>query len=145
MLTTDLHNPNVRSKMSKADWLKNNSGNNKGQDFDKDFLLGIYDRIAAEEFKLGVDVEEEEEQPIEGEASLAKQKEDEHCRKRFGLPSDEIIVRDYSCIWKRSGRLYIAQKHLCFYAKMFGIKEKVSFDRFSHLSESLELRIHHID
>jgi len=55
MLATDLHNPNVKKKMTKEDWMKNNTGINKGQDFEKQFLLDIYDRIMAEPLKLKED------------------------------------------------------------------------------------------
>jgi len=46
MLATDLHNPNVKTKMTKEQWLKNNTGCNKGTDFDVMWMKRIYDRIA---------------------------------------------------------------------------------------------------
>lgn len=46
MLATDLHNPNVKSKMTKEQWLKNNTGCNKGADFDAMWMKRVYDRIA---------------------------------------------------------------------------------------------------
>lgn len=46
MLATDLHNKNVKTKMTKEQWLKNNSGCNNGGDFDSVFLKKLYDRIA---------------------------------------------------------------------------------------------------
>ena len=54
MLATDLHNPNVKTKMTKMDWIKINRGGNCGQDFDKQFLEDIYDRYFRN-FKLLID------------------------------------------------------------------------------------------
>lgn len=34
------------------DWLKQNKGNNAGEDYDQQFLLKLYDRISAERLKL---------------------------------------------------------------------------------------------
>jgi len=45
MLATDLHNKNVKVKMTFQQWVKNNSGCNNGGDFDEQFLRGIFDRI----------------------------------------------------------------------------------------------------
>jgi Sec7-like guanine-nucleotide exchange factor len=46
MLATDLHNANVKTKMTRDQWVKNNSGCNNGKDFDVNWLKKIYDRIA---------------------------------------------------------------------------------------------------
>jgi brefeldin A-inhibited guanine nucleotide-exchange protein len=52
MLGTDLHNPSVKQKMTKTDWLKMLKKTNDDRDFDQTFLFEIYDRIAVEPFKL---------------------------------------------------------------------------------------------
>jgi len=46
MLATDLHNKNVKVKMTFQQWVKNNSGCNNGGDFEEQFLRGIFDRIS---------------------------------------------------------------------------------------------------
>lgn len=50
MLATDLHNSNVKTKMTREQWIKNNSGCNNGADFDINFLKKIYERIAKAPF-----------------------------------------------------------------------------------------------
>ncbi|GFH13962.1 SEC7 domain-containing protein [Haematococcus lacustris] len=52
MLNTDLHNPQVKKKMSKEAFLKNNRGINDKQDLPEDFMSALYDRIASNEIKM---------------------------------------------------------------------------------------------
>lgn len=52
MLNTDLNNPNVSRKMTPEQWIKNNTGLNKKEDFPMDFLLDIYDSIKEHEIKI---------------------------------------------------------------------------------------------
>ncbi|CAI5510651.1 unnamed protein product [Closterium sp. Naga37s-1] len=52
MLNTDAHNPGVKTKMSKADFLKNNRGIDDGKDIPEEFLGGLYDRITRNEIKM---------------------------------------------------------------------------------------------
>lgn len=52
MLHTDAHSANVKKKMTKAEWLKNNRGLNAGKDLPEDFLLDLYGRITTDEMKM---------------------------------------------------------------------------------------------
>lgn len=52
MLNTDAHNPMVKNKMSKADFLRNNRGINDGGDLDQAFMESLYDRIIENEIKM---------------------------------------------------------------------------------------------
>jgi Sec7-like guanine-nucleotide exchange factor len=65
MLATDLHNPSVKVKMTKEQWINRQAHfhifnilttsqrkMNDGKDFEEQFLIGIYDRIAAQEIRL---------------------------------------------------------------------------------------------
>uniref|UniRef100_A0A7S1XIT6 SEC7 domain-containing protein n=1 Tax=Erythrolobus australicus TaxID=1077150 RepID=A0A7S1XIT6_9RHOD len=52
MLNTDAHNPQVKNKMTKEGFLRNNRGIDDGADLPADFLGGIYDRIVEHEIKL---------------------------------------------------------------------------------------------
>ncbi|GAX80611.1 hypothetical protein CEUSTIGMA_g8046.t1 [Chlamydomonas eustigma] len=52
MLNTDAHNPQVKKKMSKEAFLKNNRGINDGQDLPEDFMAALYDRIVNNEIKM---------------------------------------------------------------------------------------------
>lgn len=85
MLATDLHNTSIKNKMTKPDWLKNNSKNNGGKDYDKELLLGIYERIAAERLRLGGDGSVGADRPEQ--KSL-----DQLFKERFAL-SDELVLR----------------------------------------------------
>lgn len=58
ILATDIHNKNVKNKMTKAEWVKRNDTLNGGKNFPEKFLLEIYDKISAEEFKTR-DMDEE--------------------------------------------------------------------------------------
>jgi len=52
MLNTDAHNPMVKNKMSKNDFLRNNRGINDGGDLPQDFMAALYDRILSNEIKM---------------------------------------------------------------------------------------------
>eukprot|EP00250_Pteridium_aquilinum_P020997 c25007_g1_i1 orf=351-5705(+) len=55
LLNTDAHNPQVKNKMSKAEFLRNNRGINDGKDIPEDFMEALYDRIVKNEIKLKED------------------------------------------------------------------------------------------
>ncbi|CAH8502831.1 IQ motif and S7 domain-containing protein 1 [Schistosoma haematobium] len=57
MLHTDMYSPNVRpqSKMTKEEFVRNLRGVDSGEDLDRDFLLGIYDRIKSQEMSVQSD------------------------------------------------------------------------------------------
>ncbi|CAH8475109.1 unnamed protein product [Schistosoma turkestanicum] len=57
MLHTDMYSPNVRpqSKMTKEEFVRNLRGVDSGEDLDRDFLLGIYDRIKSQEMSVQPD------------------------------------------------------------------------------------------
>eukprot|EP01137_Pigoraptor_chileana_P033942 Opistho-2@25725 len=46
MLTTDLHNPQVKKKMTKGEFVRNNRGINDSKDLPLEYLESIYDEIA---------------------------------------------------------------------------------------------------
>ncbi|KAH9321828.1 hypothetical protein KI387_016467, partial [Taxus chinensis] len=52
MLNTDAHNPMVKNKMSKADFIRNNRGIDDGKDLPEDYLGSLYDRILKKEIKM---------------------------------------------------------------------------------------------
>ncbi|OII72096.1 SEC7 domain-containing protein [Cryptosporidium ubiquitum] len=52
MLNTDLHNSQVKNKMSIDDFIKNNKGINNGKDLPKEFLTNIFETIKNNEIKL---------------------------------------------------------------------------------------------
>lgn len=52
MLTTNLHSVNVKSKMKKHEFIKQNKGVNGGDNFPGDFLSKVYDDVQREELKV---------------------------------------------------------------------------------------------
>lgn len=52
MLSTDAHNPQVKKKMSKQEFLKNNRGINDGANLDDAYMSSLYDAIVGEAFKM---------------------------------------------------------------------------------------------
>jgi brefeldin A-inhibited guanine nucleotide-exchange protein len=52
LLNTDHYNPQVKRRMTKADFVKNNRGINDGRDLPEDMLSSIYDDIANNEIRM---------------------------------------------------------------------------------------------
>merc|ERR1719233_1814294 len=52
MLTTDLHSPQVKNKMTKEQYIKMNRGINDSEDLPPEYLSAIYDEIAQSEIKM---------------------------------------------------------------------------------------------
>lgn len=52
MLTTDLHSPQVRNKMTKEQYIRMNRGINDSADLPEDYLSAIYNEIAGNEIKM---------------------------------------------------------------------------------------------
>jgi brefeldin A-inhibited guanine nucleotide-exchange protein len=52
MLNTDAHNPVVKHRMTKNDFIKNNRGINDGNDLPEEFLSSIYDEIVNNEIRM---------------------------------------------------------------------------------------------
>lgn len=52
MLTTDLHSPQVKSKMTKEQYIRLNRGISDSKDLPEEYLSQIYDEIAGHEIKM---------------------------------------------------------------------------------------------
>uniref|UniRef100_A0A3B3Y605 SEC7 domain-containing protein n=1 Tax=Poecilia mexicana TaxID=48701 RepID=A0A3B3Y605_9TELE len=52
MLTTDLHSPQVKNKMTKEQYIKMNRGINDSKDLPEDYLSSIYDEIAGKKIAM---------------------------------------------------------------------------------------------
>ncbi|KAG6896931.1 hypothetical protein C0992_005196 [Termitomyces sp. T32_za158] len=57
LLNTDAHNPQIKHRMTKADFIKNNRGINDNSDLPEEFLSVIYDDIVSNEIKMKDEVE----------------------------------------------------------------------------------------
>lgn len=57
LLNTDAHNPQIKRRMTKADFLKNNTKINDGGDLPDELLSQIYDDIVGNEIRMKDEVE----------------------------------------------------------------------------------------
>ena len=72
MLNTDLYNKQVKARMTKTDFMKNNRGIDDGKDIPEQTLNDIYDEIAASEIRMKDEIDLTSLQPSSGLAgSLA--------------------------------------------------------------------------
>nr|CAB3470896.1 unnamed protein product [Digitaria exilis] len=77
LLNTDAHNPMVKNKMSKEDFMRNNRGIDDGKDLPEDYLSALYDQIVNNEIKMSAD------------SSVAQTKQSNSVSRLLGL--DNII------------------------------------------------------
>ncbi|KAI8905469.1 hypothetical protein EDD86DRAFT_257459 [Gorgonomyces haynaldii] len=66
MLNTDQHNPQVKKKMTKQEFMRNNRGIDEGKDLPEEFLTAVFDEIAQNEIIM----KDEPKKPQEKEQSL---------------------------------------------------------------------------
>ncbi|KAA8494452.1 Brefeldin A-inhibited guanine nucleotide-exchange protein 1 [Porphyridium purpureum] len=78
MLNTDAHNAQVKSKMSKEAFLRNNRGINDGQDLDPEYLGGIYDRILSNEIRLSDGVKDKAKNAAQAHGHIQIQGQAQH-------------------------------------------------------------------
>ncbi|KAF9226522.1 hypothetical protein BS17DRAFT_775771 [Gyrodon lividus] len=52
MLNTDAHNPHIKNRMTKVDFIRNNRGINDGEDLPEEFLSTIFDEIQDNEIRM---------------------------------------------------------------------------------------------
>jgi Sec7-like guanine-nucleotide exchange factor len=57
LLNTDAYNPQVKKRMTKAEFIKNNRGINDGQDLPEDLLSSIFDDIVTNEIRMKDEVD----------------------------------------------------------------------------------------
>lgn len=57
LLNTDAHNPQVKKRMTKAEFTRNNRGINDNNDLPEEFLSEIYDDIVSNEIRMKDEVE----------------------------------------------------------------------------------------
>jgi len=57
LLNTDAHSPQVKKRMTKADFVKNNRGINDGEDLPEQLLHNIFDDIVSNEIRMKDEVE----------------------------------------------------------------------------------------
>lgn len=52
LLNTDAHNPQIKIRMTKSDFIRNNRGINDGEDLPEDLLSSIFDEIQHNEIRM---------------------------------------------------------------------------------------------
>lgn len=57
MLNTDAHSPQIKNRMTKADFIKNNRGINDGESLPEEFLNTIFDDIQGNEIRMKDEVD----------------------------------------------------------------------------------------
>lgn len=57
MLNTDAHSPQIKNRMTKPQFIRNNRGINQGEDLPEDYLSGLYDEILNNEIRMKDEVE----------------------------------------------------------------------------------------
>ncbi|KAG6332941.1 hypothetical protein ID866_6147 [Astraeus odoratus] len=57
LLNTDAHNPQIKHRMTKADFIRNNRGINDGEDLQEELLSGIFDDIQNNEIRMKDEVD----------------------------------------------------------------------------------------
>ncbi|KAF9462613.1 hypothetical protein BDZ94DRAFT_1260846 [Collybia nuda] len=57
LLNTDAHNPQVKKRMTKTDFIKNNRGINDNEDLPEEFLSNIFEEIVTNEIRMKDEVE----------------------------------------------------------------------------------------
>lgn len=57
LLNTDAHNPQVKKRMTKSDFIKNNRGINDNEDLPEELLSSIFDEIVTNEIRMKDEVE----------------------------------------------------------------------------------------
>ncbi|KAJ3359472.1 guanine nucleotide exchange protein for ADP-robosylation factor [Kappamyces sp. JEL0680] len=85
MLNTDQHNAQVKRKMTKQDFLKNNRGIDGGKDIPEAFLGGIFDEIANNEIIM------KDEAPTK--AALQAAKEPSNTKKTLSATSESMALK----------------------------------------------------
>jgi brefeldin A-inhibited guanine nucleotide-exchange protein len=66
LLNTDAHNPQVKRRMTKADFIKNNRGINDNADLPEEVLSEIFDEIVSNEIRMKEETELGPNAPISG-------------------------------------------------------------------------------
>lgn len=97
MLNTDQHNPQVKKRMSKQDFIKNNRGIDEGKDVPMPFLEAIYDEIGSNEIKLKGEHEDITTQSLKGTDPAPM-------RKKSGamLPSENLNSMDIGAVIRKN-------------------------------------------
>eukprot|EP00731_Ephydatia_muelleri_P031777 Em0023g284a len=92
MLTTDLHNPQVKKKMSKEEYIRMNRGINDSKDLPPEYLEGIYNEISSNEIKMSRTIAVAK--PVAGTEKQRRQAYNEEMEQLATTIMEEISNKD---------------------------------------------------
>lgn len=72
MLNTDLYNPQVKKRMKREEFIKNNRGINDSKNLPDEFLISIYDEILSNEIKMKDEHEPAPKKPVASNAEFGE-------------------------------------------------------------------------
>jgi len=105
MLQTDLHNPGVKNKMTKDEFIRNNRGINDNQDLPREILETLYINTAANPMSLKEDQDTKHRLETQAAQSAAQKQE------LFVRESEGIVLKSQEMMLKRTqakSRTYVA-------------------------------------
>ena len=110
MLNTDAHNPVVKTRMTKMDFIKNNRGINDGHDLPETLLESIYNEIVTNEIRMKDEVEAAPVPiaPAPGLANALANVGRDRQREAYLLQSNNMAAKSEVC---DSARIYCAKTH----------------------------------
>lgn len=98
MLQTDLHNPTIRNRMTKDEFVRNNRGINDGKDLPREFLEKLYEGVQNNPISLRED--EEAKHRLETQAAQsASQKHDLFVRE-----TENMVLRSQEILQTKGGK-----------------------------------------
>eukprot|EP00429_Kryptoperidinium_foliaceum_P002733 CAMPEP_0176025860 /NCGR_PEP_ID=MMETSP0120_2-20121206/12659_1 /TAXON_ID=160619 /ORGANISM="Kryptoperidinium foliaceum, Strain CCMP 1326" /LENGTH=1800 /DNA_ID=CAMNT_0017359051 /DNA_START=49 /DNA_END=5451 /DNA_ORIENTATION=- len=106
MLQTDLHNENIRNRMTKDEFVRNNRGINNGADLPREYLEKLYDGVQNNPISLKED--EEAKHRLETQAAQsASQKHDLFVRE-----TESMVQRSQEILQTKGGKIsvYVAAR-----------------------------------
>lgn len=135
MLHTDAHNPAIKDRMTKEQFIRNNRGIDDEKDIPSEVLSAIYDRITTEEFTLS------------GETALTRKQKQQLISGRAGhtaggaLPSQEDpVVAELSELFNKSGKdrghqVFHQASHSSQIRPMFEVTQRIILPAMEELLE----------
>ena len=97
MLTTDLHNDQVRVKMTKEDYIKMNRGINESKDLPREYLESIYNQVAKEEIKMSY-------KSVSVSRTPSLSFKNETLRKQAFCQETEVITKNAQMLIREAGK-----------------------------------------
>ena len=108
LLNTDAHNPQVKRRMSKEEFIRNNRGINDGTDLPEALLSAIYDEIQRNEIRMKDEVEQDTLLPMSsatpGFANVGRNLQKEaYITQATGMMSRTEVMFSLLHIYSRNG------------------------------------------